>query len=199
MVDSVQRTSTRCTSSTNALAQRRPLLRPAIQGPDRRGPHLQEALPAATVQSDMNTAVGVDPQPRRTFGDGVRTTPVHLTPALRPTARASPGIASSAVRAPAARRSWRSRVRDRPRNLDTGLPADQMDTPTGSRAIDTAGVLGPYSAAATVSTGLQTPPRRVAMTPGQTQQFAAATPGAGSAQETWGGRRGRSAVRPRRG
>ena len=53
------------------------------------------------------------------------------------------------------------------------------------RAIDGAGTLGPYSITATGFTGLLLTPLRVALTPGQTQQFTASLPGGGSVAVDW--------------
>src|SRR5262249_23637302 len=53
------------------------------------------------------------------------------------------------------------------------------------RAVDVNGKLGPYSNVATAYTGLQMTPRAVALTPGETQQFAATFPGGGGVAVTW--------------
>src|SRR5262249_34322931 len=53
------------------------------------------------------------------------------------------------------------------------------------RAVDVNGKLGPYSNVATAYTGLQMTPRAAALTPGETQQFAATFPGGGGVAVTW--------------
>ena len=67
---------------------------------------------------------------------------------------------------------------------DTGLTSSTSYS-YRVRAIDSASKLGPYSNTATGFTGLVVTPQQAALTPGQTQQFAATVPGGGTPSVTW--------------
>ena len=185
MVDSVAHTGL-ITSSTNALTLGSdPFYGQYFNGLIDEVRIYNKALTAAQIQSDMNTAVGVVPStPTNLTATAVSTTQVNLTWSASTDSAGVTGYRVERCQSAGCTNFTQIAAPTGTAYSDTGL------TPGTTyvyrvRAVDSRGTLGPYSDPATAFTGILLSPRRVALTPGQTQQYTASIPGAGSAQVTW--------------
>ena len=185
MVDSVAHTGL-ITSSTNALTLGSdPFYGQYFNGLIDEVRIYNKALTAAQIQSDMNTAVGVVPStPTNLTATAVSTTQVNLTWSASTDSTGVTGYRVERCQSAGCTNFTQIAAPTGTAYSDTGL------TPGTTyvyrvRAVDSRGTLGPYSDPATAFTGILLSPRRVALTPGQTQQYTASIPGAGSAQVTW--------------
>ena len=144
-----------------------------------------KALTATQIQSDMTTAIGVVPStPTNLTATAASTTQVNLSWSASTDSAGVTGYRVERCQNAGCTNFTQIAAPTATSYADTGL------TPGTTyvyrvRAVDSRGTLGPYSDPATAFTGILLSPRRVALTPGQTQQYTASIPGAGAAQVTW--------------
>jgi fibronectin type 3 domain-containing protein len=142
------------------------------------------ALTATQIQNDMNAGTGTPSAPSNLSATVASGTEIDLTWG------ASSGVAGvtgyRVERCQGAGCSTFTQIATPTGTsyADTGLTGSTSYT-YRVRAIDSAGHLGPYSLPVTAFTGLLVSPRQVALTPGQTQTFAATTPGGGAPPINW--------------
>jgi fibronectin type 3 domain-containing protein len=185
MVDSVAHTGT-IASSTNALTLGSdPFYGQYFNGLIDEVRIYNKALTATQIQSDMNTAIGVVPStPTNLTATPVTTTQVNLSWSASTDSAGVTGYRLERCQGAGCTNFAQIASPAGTTYSDTGLTAGTTYV-YRVRAVDSRGTLGPYSDPATAFTGLLLNPRRVALTPAQTQQYSATIPGAGATQVTW--------------
>ena len=185
MVDSVAHTGT-FTSSANALTLGSdPFYGQYFNGLIDEIRIYNKALTAAQIQSDMNTAIGVVPSTPTNFtATAVSTTQVNLSWSASTDSAGVTGYRVERCQGAGCTNFAQIAAPTGTAYSDTGLTAGTTYV-YRVRAIDSHGTLGPYSDTATAFTGVLLSPRRVALTPGQAQQYTATVPGGGTTQVTW--------------
>jgi len=142
------------------------------------------ALTAAQIQTDMNSGLAIPSTPANLAATVASSTQIDLGWGASTDAAGVVGYRVERCQGAGCSNFAEVAAPGGTSYSDTGLSANTSYS-YRVRAVDAAGKLGGYSNVATAYTGLLVSPRNVALTPRQTQQYAATSPGGGSPTVTW--------------